>query len=58
MVCETDYDWRVFDKFGFTSKSKVIKMKFHFEDEVLEKPEQNVISSGIIDNMEFIKKNE
>lgn len=45
MLCETDYDWRVFDKLCFESKSKVIKIKFDFGDEIVEKPEQNVISS-------------
>jgi len=32
----TDYDWRVFDKLGFTTKSKIVKIIFDISDEILE----------------------
>lgn len=56
MMYETDYDWRVFDKFGFTSKSKIIEFKFDLSDEYFETPDLSITSSGTIDYNEF-KKN-
>jgi hypothetical protein len=32
----TDYDWRVFDKLGFTTKTKNITIKFLVSDEIVE----------------------
>lgn len=43
----TDYDMRVFDKLGFTKKSKIIKLNFDFSEEVDEEPNE-IIASGII----------
>ena len=56
MMTESDFDWRVFDKFGFTSKSKVIELKFDLSDEVNESHDSLITMTGIIDYNEF-KKN-
>lgn len=56
MLSETDYDWRVFDKFGFTSKSKIIEFKFDLSDVIDESPVSSIVMSGIIDYNE-LKKN-
>lgn len=56
MLCESDYDWRVFDKFGFTSKSKIIEFKFDLYDVIDESQDSSIVASGIIDYNEF-KKN-
>lgn len=53
---ETNYDWRIFDKFGLETKSKIIKLKFDVGNEVLEKPDPDVVSSGVIDYDEYMKK--
>jgi hypothetical protein len=34
LLSDTDYDMRVFDKLGFTKKSKIIKLNFDFSEEV------------------------
>ena len=41
----TDYDWRVFDKLGFTTKTKNITIKFLVSDEILEEPYNNTINT-------------
>ena len=69
MMTESDFDWRIFDKLGFTSKSKiivykydftsesdVIEFKFDISDEFIECPDEEIISSGII-NYNELKKN-
>ena len=56
MLLKSDYDWRVFDKLGFTSKSKIIELKFDFSDVIDESPDPQIVMSGIIDYNE-LKKN-
>lgn len=56
MLTESDCDWRVFDKFGFTSKSKMIEFKFDLSDVIDESQDSSIVVSGIIDYSEF-KKN-
>lgn len=57
MMSESDYDWRIFDKFGFTSKSKVIEFEFKFDlsDDIDESPDKKITMSGTINYCEFIK---
>lgn len=56
MLTESNYDWRVFDKFGFTSKSKIIEFKFDLSDVIDESQDSLTVASGIIDYSEFKKK--
>jgi len=56
MMIKTDFDWRVFDKLGLTSKSKIIEFKFDFSDVIDESPDPSIVMSGIIDYNE-LKKN-
>lgn len=44
---KTDYDWRVFDKLGLITKSKIIKFKFNSEDEFIENIDENITSTNI-----------
>ena len=43
LLFDVDYDWRIFDKLGFTTKTKKIKLNFELSDEKLD----NYVSSGI-----------
>ena len=56
MLSVSDYDWRVFDKFGFTSKSKIIEFKFDLSDVIDESQDTSIVVSGIIDYNELKKK--
>jgi hypothetical protein len=47
LLSDTDYDMRVFDKLGFTKKSKIIKLNFDVSEEVNEEPNE-IISSGVL----------
>lgn len=56
ILFQSDYDWRIFDKFGFKSKSKIIELNFNLSDEVDETPDEKIIKRGIIDYVELKKK--
>lgn len=45
IMCKTDYDWRVFDKLGLTTKSKIIK--FNSKDKFIENIDKNITSTNI-----------
>lgn len=47
VLSNIDYDMRVFDKLGFTKKSKIIKLNFDFCEDVDEEPNE-IIASGIL----------
>lgn len=49
MMLKSDFDWRIFDKFGFTTKSKIIEIKFNFLCDIDENLDRGIIASGIID---------
>jgi len=56
MLTISDFDWRIFDKFGFTSKSKIIEFKFDLSDEIDESQDKEIIMYGTI-NYDELKKN-
>lgn len=45
MMSNSDYDWRIFDKLGFTSKSNIFELKFDILDEIDECPDEKIIMS-------------
>lgn len=55
MLSKSDYDWRVFDKLGFTSKSKIIELKFDLSDVIDESPDPQIVMSGTVDYNELKK---
>jgi len=56
MMLKSNYDWRIFDKFGFTSKSKVIELKFDLSDDIDESPDESIVMSSIINYDELKNK--
>ena len=54
LMSDIDYDMRLFDKLGFTKKSKIIKLNFDFSEEVEETVDINIANLGILPYNELL----
>jgi hypothetical protein len=52
-----DYDFRVFDKIGFTKKYKIIKLNFKVSEENDLEPDNQIINSGLLNYKDILNSN-